>query len=102
MIHGYRALIDPAAIGRSLRVFVGVRLMRHAHADVVAFERAVVQLSEVVYTHHITGNYDYLLQVEVADLPAYETFHASRLAALPGVAAVTSYVTMKTLSADNG
>jgi Lrp/AsnC family transcriptional regulator, leucine-responsive regulatory protein len=100
-IRGYRALIDPAAIGRSLRVFVGVRLMRHAHADVAAFERAVVQLSEVVYTHHITGNYDYLLQVEVADLPAYETFHASRLAALPGVAAVTSYVTMKTLSADN-
>jgi Lrp/AsnC family transcriptional regulator, leucine-responsive regulatory protein len=65
VIRGYRALIDPAAIGRSLRVFVGVRLMRHAHADVVAFERAVVQLSEVVYPHHITGNYGYLLQVEV-------------------------------------
>ena len=100
MIRGYRTLIDPAAIGRSLRVFVGVRLMRHAHADVAAFERAVVHLSEVVYTHHITGNYDYLLQVEVADLPAYENFHANRLASLPGVAAVTSFVTMKTLSAD--
>ena len=100
VIRGYRALIDPAAVGRSLRVFVGVRLMRHAHADVVAFERAVVRLSEVVYSHHVTGNYDYLLQVEVADLPAYETFHATRLAALPGVAAVTSYVAMKTLSTD--
>jgi hypothetical protein len=31
---------------------------------------------------------------------AYEDFHANRLAALPGVAAVTSYVTMKSLSAD--
>jgi DNA-binding Lrp family transcriptional regulator len=69
-------------------------------ADVVAFERAALQLREVVYSHHVTGNYDYLLQVEVADLPAYEDFHANRLAALPGVAAVTSYVTMKTLSAD--
>ena len=66
----------------------------------VAFERAALQLREVVYSHHVTGNYDYLLQVEVADLPAYEDFHANRLAALPGVAAVTSYVTMKTLSAD--
>ena len=100
VIRGYRALIDPAAIGRSLRVFVGVRLMRHARADVVAFERAVIQLREVVYSHHVTGNYDYLLQVEVADLPAYEDFHASRLAALPGVGAVTSYVTMKSLAAD--
>jgi Lrp/AsnC family leucine-responsive transcriptional regulator len=99
-IRGYRALIDPAAVGRTLRVFAGVRLVRHAHADVVAFEREVVRLPEVVHTHHITGNYDYLLQVEVADLPAYEDFHANRLASLPGVAMVTSYVTMKTLSAD--
>jgi Lrp/AsnC family leucine-responsive transcriptional regulator len=99
-IRGYRALIDPAAIGRGLRVFAGVRLVRHARADVVAFERAVVRLSEVVQCHHVTGNYDYLLQVEVADLPAYEAFHANRLANLPGVAAVTSYVTMKTLPAD--
>jgi Lrp/AsnC family transcriptional regulator, leucine-responsive regulatory protein len=29
---------------------------------------------------------------------AYEDFHANRLASLPGVAMVTSYVTMKTLS----
>ncbi len=99
VIRGYRAMIDPAAVGRSLRVFAGVRLLRHSRRDVVAFERAVVRLPEVVYSHHVTGNYDYLLQVEVADLPAYEDFHANRLASLPGVAAVTSYVTMKTLSA---
>jgi len=99
-IRGYRALVDPAAVGRGLRVFAGVRLVRHTRAEVVAFERAVVRLPEVVHTHHVTGNYDYLLQVEVADLPAYEDFHANRLAALPGVAMVTSYVTMKTLSPD--
>ena len=97
VIRGYRAVIDPAAIGRGLRVFAGVRLIRHARADVVAFERAVIRLPEVVHTHHVTGNYDYLLQVEVADLPAYEDFHANRLATLPGVATVTSYVSMKTL-----
>jgi Lrp/AsnC family leucine-responsive transcriptional regulator len=45
VIRGYRALIDPAAAGRSLRVFVAVRLMRHARADVAAFERAVIQLA---------------------------------------------------------
>ncbi|MGW7420540.1 Lrp/AsnC family transcriptional regulator [Streptomyces sp. NPDC054813] len=99
VIRGYRAEIDPAALGRSLRVFAGVRLMRHNRGDVAAFERAVVQLPEVVHVHHVTGNYDYLLQVEVADLPAYEAFHANRLADLPGVATVSSYVTMKTLSA---
>jgi Lrp/AsnC family leucine-responsive transcriptional regulator len=90
-------VIDPAAIGRSLRVLVGVRILRHARTDVVAFERAVVKLPEVRYAYHVAGNYDYILHVEVADLPAYENFHANRLANLPSVAAVTSYVTMKTL-----
>lgn len=75
-------------------MFAGVRLGRPARA----FERAVIRLPEVAHTHHVTGNYDYLLQVEVADLAAYEDFHAS----LPGVAMVTSYVTMKTLSAGTG
>lgn len=99
VIRGYRALIDPAAVGRSLRVFTGVRLTRHSRDEVIAFERAVVQLSEVVNTHHVTGNYDFLLQIEVADLPAYEDFHANKLASLPWVAAVTSHVAMKTLPA---
>ena len=97
-IRGYRAVINPQAIGRSLRVLVGVRLARHARADVVAFERAIVALPEVRQTYHVVGNYDYILHVEVPDLPAYEDFHANRLADLPGVAAVTSYVTMKTLA----
>jgi Lrp/AsnC family leucine-responsive transcriptional regulator len=98
VIRGYRAVIDPGAIGRSLRVLVGVRLVRHARADVVAFERTVIELPDVLCAYHVTGNYDYILQVEVADLPAYEAFHANLLANLPKVAAVTSYVTMKTLS----
>ncbi|MFI9649257.1 Lrp/AsnC ligand binding domain-containing protein [Streptomyces sp. NPDC052040] len=74
--------------------------MRHTRADVIAFERGITQLPQVAACHHITGNFDYLLQVDVADLPAYEDFYANQLAALPGVATVTSYVTMKTLSPD--
>jgi Lrp/AsnC family leucine-responsive transcriptional regulator len=97
VIRGYRAEVDPVALGRSLRVLVGVRLVRHDREDVRAFENAVVELTEIAFAHHVTGGFDYLLQVEVADLPAYEDFHANRLASLPNVGAVTSFVTMKTL-----
>ncbi|GGN28428.1 hypothetical protein GCM10011609_84570 [Lentzea pudingi] len=58
-----------------------------------------MQIPEVVLTH-VAGKLDYVLQVEVADLAAYEDFHANKLAGLPSVAAVNSYVTMKTLAAD--
>ncbi|MGW5124017.1 Lrp/AsnC family transcriptional regulator [Streptomyces sp. NPDC004069] len=97
VIRGYRAVVDPAAVGRGLRVFAGVRLVRHVRADVAAFESAVMRLAEVRACHHITGSFDYLLHVEVADLAAYEDFHAGRLASLPGVATVNSFVIMKTL-----
>ena len=100
VIRGFRAVIDPAAIGRSLRVFAGVRLVG-TPARTWSPSSAGVTLTEVVACHHITGNFDYLLHVEVADLPAYEDFHADRSPTLPGVATVTSYVTMKTLTADS-
>jgi len=99
VIRAYRAVIDPTAVGRGLRVIVGVRLARHALNDVQAFEKAIVELPEVVETHHVTGNFDYLVHVEVADLGAYEDFHAHRLAGLPGVSTVNSYVVMKTMLA---
>jgi hypothetical protein len=40
---------------------------------------------------------DYLLRIAVADLAAYESFHADRLTALPRVANISSYVVMSTL-----
>ncbi|MCM2429714.1 Lrp/AsnC ligand binding domain-containing protein [Streptomyces sp. RKAG337] len=58
----------------------------------------MIQLPQAAFTHYITGNFDYLLQAEAADLTAYEDVHANRLAGLPGVVTVTSYVTMKTLT----
>nr|WP_017973015.1 Lrp/AsnC family transcriptional regulator [Actinopolyspora halophila] len=102
IIRGYRAVVDPSAVGRGLRVFVGVRLERHAKEEVREFESRVVLLPEVVRCHHVTGNHDYLLHVEVPDLPTYETFHADKLAELPGIVAVTSYIAMKTLPVGEG
>jgi hypothetical protein len=50
--------------------------VRHARPDVVAFERAVIQLPEVVYSHHVTGNFDYLLQQLAVDRRFTATFGA--------------------------
>jgi Lrp/AsnC family transcriptional regulator, leucine-responsive regulatory protein len=100
IILGYGAKIRPAALNRGLRVFVGVRLSRHARDPVAAWEKAVMQLPEVVACHHVTGSFDYLLQVDIEDLSAYERFHAAGLANLPELGAVTSFVVMKTLERD--
>jgi len=61
----------------------GSQLPESIRTDVAAFERAVIQLREVVYSHHVTGNYDYLLQVEVADLPAARDVTIRRVVSEP-------------------
>jgi Lrp/AsnC family transcriptional regulator, leucine-responsive regulatory protein len=97
VIRGYRAEIDPIALGQAFTVFAAVQLQRHERSEVQAFQKAVLLLPEVLEVHHIAGAFDYLLRIAVADLASYETFHADRLTALPGVANITSYVAMSTL-----
>jgi Lrp/AsnC family transcriptional regulator, leucine-responsive regulatory protein len=97
IVRGYRAEIDPAVLGQAFTVFAALQLQRHERSEVQAFQKAVVLLPEVLEVHHIAGAFDYLLRIAVADLAAYETFHADRLTALPGVANITSYVVMSRL-----
>ena len=97
IVRGYRAEIDPAVLGQAFTVFAAVQLQRHERSEVQSFQKAVVLLPEVLEAHHIAGAFDYLLRIAVADLASYETFHADRLTALPGMASVTSYIVMSRL-----
>jgi Lrp/AsnC family leucine-responsive transcriptional regulator len=98
VVRGYRAIIDPQADGRGLTAFVAVRLVRHQREHIQRFQEGVRAIHEVVECHHVTGNFDYLLRVEVPDLAAYELFHADRLAALHNVGQVTTYISMTDFS----
>ena len=98
VIRGYRAIVDPKADGRGLTAFVGVRLVRHQREHIQRFREGVRTIAEIVECHHVTGNFDYLLRVEVPDLPAYERFHADRLSALHNVGQVVTYISMTDFS----
>jgi Lrp/AsnC family leucine-responsive transcriptional regulator len=98
VIRGYRAVIDPEADGRGLTAFVGVRLVRHQREHIQRFREGLRAIAEVVECHHVTGNFDYLLRVEVTDLAAYERFHADKLAALHNVGQVVTYISMTDFS----
>ena len=94
VITGYRAVLDPAAIGIGFVAYIGVGLGEHTKAAQEGFERALQQAPEVVESHNITGTIEYLLRVECADLTSYKTFHTEVLGTLPHVTSITSYVVM--------
>ena len=95
VIAGYRAVINPAALGKSFLAYVTVGLAQHAKADQLAFERAMALATEVRECHNVTGTVEYLLRVEVRDLAAYKHFHTEVLGMAPKVASITSYIVME-------
>lgn len=98
-IGGYRAALDRAQVGLGFTVFVGVRLEAHANQRAESFEEAVLEMSEVVACHMVSGTVDYLLEVVVPDLAHYQKFLVEKLLALPIVREVQSSIAISTLKA---
>ncbi|MCU4652862.1 Lrp/AsnC family transcriptional regulator [Roseibacterium sp. SDUM158016] len=92
VIAGYRAMLDPAKMGQGFVAYLSVGLKTHTKSAQAAFEQAMAAASEVRECHNVTGNVEYLLRVEAADLPAYKRFHTDILGALPQVSTITTYV----------
>ncbi len=97
VIRGYRADIDPAAVGLGFEAIVFVTLSRVDTATLAEFEAQVAENVHIVQAERLFGDPDYLLKVIAADLPAYQRFYDGELAALPGVQKLTSTMVMKNL-----
>ena len=96
VIRGYRARLDPAQTGRGFVVYVTIGLAEHSKAAQRGFEAAMSAAPEVAECHNIAGAFEYLLRIEVADLPAYKAFHTDTLGTVPHVRAITSHMVMDT------
>lgn len=94
VITGYRAVLDPVRMGVGFTAYLTVGLGEHSKRAQEAFERAISRSPEVRECHNITGNVEYLLRVEAADLVAYKRFHTDVLGDIPQVATITTHVVM--------
>ena len=62
-----------------------------------AFEQAVRRIPEVMECYLMTGDYDYLLRVVVADTADFERIHSQHLTRLPSVIRVHSSFALRTV-----
>jgi len=90
VIRGYVALVDPRQVGLGLLAFVNVKLEKRGRMPTDAFARAVKDWPEVLGCHALTGDMDYLLRVQVADLDHFSRFDMDSLLKHPGVLDVKS------------
>lgn len=95
VISGYHAALDGETIGKPTTVFIEVTLSSQGSAALDAFERAVAACDDVLECHLMSGDFDYLLRVAVADMRDYERVHRQRVAAFPHVARIRTAFAMR-------
>jgi DNA-binding Lrp family transcriptional regulator len=99
-IKGYRAVVDPTALGLAFEALVFVTMRQEDRETLLGFERAVVDIPNVLLAQRLFGDPDYLLRIVTADLAAYQELEDDVLAALPGVQRLNSTLVMKRVVAD--
>lgn len=98
VIEGYAMQISQAAVGLPGSVFVEISLGQQQQEELELFEKGVVEIPEVMECYLMSGDYDYLLRVVVADAADYERIHHQYLTRLPGVARVRSSFALRTVT----
>ena len=96
LVEGYTAMINQQKAGCPVNVFVNITLDRQDETDLRRFEEAVRKIPEVMECYLMTGDYDYLIRVVVADLADFERLH-QHLTRLPSVARVHSSFAVRTV-----
>ncbi len=96
-ITGYRAQLDPEALGLGLESLVFVTMRESDNRTLVAFEDAVANVTNIIQAQRLFGEPDYLLRVVASDLTCFQRLYDDTLAGLAGVQRLTSTLIMKTV-----
>lgn len=99
-IKAYRAVVDPVALGLTFEALVFVTMRQEDRETLLAFEKAVTEIPNVLLAQRLFGDPDYLMRVVTADLAAYQELEDDVLAALPGVQRLNSTLVMKRVVTD--
>ncbi|GAA0454463.1 Lrp/AsnC family transcriptional regulator [Sphingomonas molluscorum] len=89
-------LVDPEAVGRGVNVMCNIRMRSHAAEARQSFEEFVQGRPEVVECFSMSGEWDYLLRVVVADVVDYNQFLMQTMLGHPSVAGGSSHFVLAT------
>lgn len=92
ILGGRRVVVDHAALGFGVTVFLGLRLAAKGRTSLEEFERAVTAIPEVQTVQHVLGQFDYRLRIVARDISDFERILRRRIMTLPGVGQVEANV----------
>ncbi|GGY91725.1 Lrp/AsnC family transcriptional regulator [Novosphingobium colocasiae] len=79
-------LVDARRVGRGVNVLCHIKIRNHSAETTEAFENFVAARDEIIECYSMSGDWDYLLRVLVADVEDYNRFLMRTVLRHPSVA----------------
>ncbi len=96
-IRRYTAIVEPEKVGKGIIAFVSLTVKQHSVESIKEFKANIVDLPEVLSCYRIAGDKDYLLKIVCKDIKSFEAFSTERLAAVPGIARLSTTFVLSTV-----
>ncbi len=94
VIRKYIAVLDARKLDRAFVVFCSVKLSHMNHDVAVEFARRINLISEVTECYNISGDYDYLLKINVRDMSQYQQILLDKLGTIESLGSLKSSFVM--------
>jgi Lrp/AsnC family leucine-responsive transcriptional regulator len=95
VIAGYHARLRPAALGRTLLVFVEITLSQKSEDIFRKIREELEHMPEVLECHLVSGSFDYLVKARLGGMSEYRQLLGTMLKRIPVAAQSNSYVVME-------
>jgi Lrp/AsnC family leucine-responsive transcriptional regulator len=95
IIRGYRAEVQPQALGLGVVAYVSLNIEGGQFGRVREIEASVRDFPQILECHTVSGDFDYLLKVVAKDLKSLSQFLTDRLMQVPGVDNVRSMICLE-------
>ena len=97
IVAGYRAEVSRVRAGLGLTVFVGLKVAGQSQETATRIEQALLAIPAIVACYLVSGTNDFLVEVAVPDLAAYEQLLLGQLLTIPSVVEARSTFAIRTI-----
>lgn len=85
IITKYVAMVDRQKVGLKLMAYCNVTLNEQSKAALIKFEKALLQIPEIMEVISVSGTYDYMLKIVTKDIHHYNQFIVDVLSNIPNI-----------------
>ncbi|GAA0481150.1 MULTISPECIES: Lrp/AsnC family transcriptional regulator [Tatumella] len=95
IIRGRVTLLDGDKLGSGLIAFMFIKTQQHNKQWYQDFVSLIHELPEVMGCYRMSGQYDYLLRIQIADMKSYDALYKKLVEGISGLTEVTSSFAME-------